>query len=359
MATQRFTIVRRNEVFLDVLASLAPGTALRDGISRILSSQTGGLIVVGYDEVVEAMSGGGFYINTAYTPNRLRELAKMDGAIILSADGSHIRSAGVHLLPDGSLPTDETGTRHRTAHRVSQQVPFPVISVSESTRTVSLYFAGMRHVLEESAAILSRADQALSTLERYKARLDEVSAVLSELELEDLVTVRDVAVVTQRAEMVHRIASEVSDYVVELGVDGRLVSMQFEELVAGVAEERILIVRDVVPGGDDAAVYGALSWLEALSSTELLDVATVARALGFGGDYDRLDEYVAPRGFRLLSRVPRLPEFVTDRLIEHFGSVQRLLAASAEDLQAVDGVGDTRARFIRDGLSRMVENSYR
>lgn len=359
MASEHFSINQRSDVFLDVLASLAPGTDLRDGISRILNSETGALIVIGHDEIVESMSGGGFYINTPYTPNRLRELSKMDGAIILSADGLHIRSAGVHLLPDGSLPTDETGTRHRTAHRVSQQVGFPVISVSESTRTVSLYFGGHRHVLEDSAAILSRANQALSTLERYKERLDEVSSVLSQLELEDLVTVRDVAVVAQRAEMVHRIAAEVSDYVVELGADGRLVALQFEELVAGVDRERLLIVRDNVPVGDESAVFAALSWLGALSPTELLDLSIVARALGFGGEYDRLEEPITPRGYRLLARVPRLPEFVNERLVLHFGNVQRLMAATTEELQAVDGIGETRARSIREGMSRMIEANYR
>jgi len=349
-----------NDIFLDILPTVAPGTELRDGLERILRGTTGALIVVGHDAVVEAMCGGGFILDVEFTATRLRELSKMDGAIILTQDSSRIVRAGVHLLPDGSLPTQETGTRHRTADRVSQQSGFPVLSVSKSMNTIALYVDGHRHVLEPSASILSRANQALATLERYKLRLDEVFGTLSALEIEDLVTVRDVAVVVQRLEMVRRIAAEIADYVIELGTDGRMVELQHAELVAGVDDDLRLIVRDHVlaPEGSAPEDTAALVALDSLSPSELLDLGLIADALGLGGSAEALDQPSNPRGYRLLAQVPRLPDYVVDRVCEHFGSLQKLLIANVDELRAVDGVGDTRARSIRESLSRLAEASF-
>ena len=229
------------------LASIAPGTALRDGLERILRGRTGALIVLGHDKTVESISTGGFDLDVPFTATGLRELAKMDGAIILDRDVTRIIQAAVHLMPDHTIPSEETGTRHRTADRVARQTGFPVISVSQSMQIIAAYVGETRHVLEDSGQILSRANQALATLERYKLRLDEVSSTLSALEIEDLVTVRDVAVVAQRLEMVTRIAREIEDYVLELGTDGRLLSLQLEELVTGVDAERELVIRDYLP----------------------------------------------------------------------------------------------------------------
>jgi diadenylate cyclase len=231
------------------LAIIAPGTSLRDGLERILRGRTGALIVLGHDRNVDTISTGGFTLDVPFTATGLRELAKMDGAIILDQDVTQIHRANVHLMPDHTIPSDETGTRHRTADRVAKQTGFPVISVSQSMQIIAAYVGETRYVLEDSGSILSRANQALATLERYKLRLDEVSSTLSALEIEDLVTVRDVAVVAQRLEMVTRIAREIEDYVLELGTDGRLLSLQLEELITGVDAERELVVRDYLPSG--------------------------------------------------------------------------------------------------------------
>ncbi len=342
-----------------VLAALAPGTALRDGLERILRGHTGGLIVLGYDRTVEDICTGGFTLDVEFSATRLRELAKMDGAIVLDTAHLRIVRAAVHLVPDPAIPTDESGTRHRTAQRVARQTSLPVIAISKSMRIIALYLDGIRHVLEESAAILSKANQALATLERYKKRLDEVSGNLSALEIEDLVTVRDVAVVVQRLEMVRRIAREIEGYVVELGTDGRLLSLQLDELFAGVETDRVQIIRDYAPGSLGARPYGdadAMRELDELSSGDLLDLSKVAQILGHHGG-DALDTPVSPRGFRLLTKVPRLPGAIVDRLVSHFGGLQKLLAASTDDLQAVGGVGETRARSVREGLSRLAESS--
>jgi diadenylate cyclase len=348
----------REDKLRATLAMLAPGTGLRDGLERILRGNTGALIVLGYDKIVDSLCTGGFPLDVEFSATGLRELAKMDGAVVLSTDGHRILRAAVHLMPDPSLPTEESGTRHRTAQRVAAQTGYPVISVSQSMRIIGLYVGGRRYVLDNSAAILSRANQALATLERYKLRLDEVAGTLSALEIEDLVTVRDAMSVSQRLEMVRRIADEIQGYGVELGTDGRLLVLQLDELMAGVDAERELVARDYIPTGRRSrSLPEVLEELAGLSATELIDLSLVARAMGYAATPEALESAVSPRGYRLLAKVPRLPGAVVDRLVEHFSSLQQLLAATVDDLQAVDGVGESRARSVREGLSRLAESS--
>lgn len=339
------------------LASIAPGTPLRDGLERILRGRTGALIVLGSDRTIDSISTGGFALDVPFTATGLRELAKMDGAVILDSDASRIVRAAVHLMPDPAIYTEETGTRHRTADRVARQTGFPVISVSQSMQIIAVYVGSTRYVLENSGHILARANQALATLERYKLRLDEVSSTLSALEIEDLVTARDVAIVAQRLEMVTRIAREIEDYVLELGTDGRLLTLQLEELITGVDQERELVVRDYLPGGRSKRTpESILEALGTLSPTDLVDISAVARAMGLSSG-EHLEHAIAPRGYRILAKVPRLPGAVVERIVEHFGSLQKLLSATIDDLQAVDGVGELRARSVREGLSRLAESS--
>jgi diadenylate cyclase len=346
------------DLLLATLRSVAPGTPLRDGLERILRGRTGALIVLGFDQVVEEMCSGGFVLDVEFSATRLRELAKMDGAIVLDATLRRILRAAVQLLPDASISTTESGTRHRTAERAAKQTGLPVISVSQSMRMVAVYVGHQRYVLEDPDIILSRANQALATLERYKARLDEVSGTLSALEIEDLVTVRDVAVVVQRLEMVRRISVEIAGYVAELGTDGRLLALQLDELIGGVGPERELAVRDYCEVRDPDGLEAVLTALGALDSAQLIDLSTIATVLAIGGpDGSDLDSAVGPRGFRLLSKVPRLPASVIDGLVTHFGSLQRTLAAGTEDLREVEGVGAHRARAVREGMSRLAESS--
>ena len=349
-----------DDLLRTTLAQVAPGTALRDGLERILRGNTGALIVLGNDKLVDSICTGGFDLDVDFSATRLRELSKMDGAIVVTGDLSKIIKASVQLVPDSRIETAETGTRHRTAERVAKQTGSPVISVSQSMRIIALYVDGRRYVLDDSAKILSRANQALATLERYKLRLDEVAGTLSALEIEDLVTLRDAMAVSQRLEMVLRIATEIESYVVELGSDGRLLSLQLDELMAGVEGERELVVRDyLVSGGGKKGrkVSDALAELDALSGTDLLDLSVISRAVGYPTGGEQLDVAVSPRGYRLLAKVPRLPNQIVDRLIEHFGGLQKLLGASIDELQAVEGVGETRARSVREGLSRLAESS--
>ncbi len=329
---------------------------MREGLERILRGRTGALVVLGFDKQVDSLCTGGFTLDVEFSATRLRELAKMDGAIVVDTRNNRIVRAATQLVPDPAIPTSESGTRHRTAERTARQTGHPVISVSQSMNLVALYLDDARHVLEDSSEILSRANQALATLERYRHRLDEVAGTLSALEIEDLATLRDVAMVAQRQEMVRRIHTEIEGYVVELGSDGRLLSLQLTELVAGLAPDRALLVQDYVhdPATDHRTHLGDL---EALEQSDLLELHLVANALGYTGGEAMLDQPISPRGYRLLARVPRLPGSVVERLVTHFGGLQRLLSANVEDLLAIDGVGGARARTIREALSRLAEAS--
>jgi diadenylate cyclase len=348
--------LRRSEALLDALRMVAPGTALRDGIDRILQANKGALIVVGDGPEVLAVCSGGFLLDAEFTPQRLSELAKMDGALILAADCSRVARGNVHLVPDPNIPTSETGTRHRTAERVARQIDVPVISVSEAMSVVTIYRDDLKYTLEPIPRVLAKANQALQTLERYKDRLDAVSGSLSALEVEDLVTVRDAVTVLQRAEMVRRISDEIEGYIVELGSEGRLVLLQLEELMGGVEDDRRLVAKDYFVATVDWELEEVMKRLAQLTTDELLDLKEVAAVLhlpqGTG-----LDWSLQPHGYRLLHKIPRLPEIVADRVVARFANLQKIMRASMKDLDEVEGVGETRARAIKEGLSRLAETS--
>jgi diadenylate cyclase len=351
---------QRSQV-LGYLALVAPGTPLRDGFERILRGRTGALVVLGHSRDVQDLCTGGFELDVPYTPTALRELAKMDGAIVLDTAATRIMRAGVHLMPDPAIPTAETGTRHRTADRLARQTGVPVIAISASMATISLYVNAYRQFVENPDQILARANQALQTLERYRARLAEATTRLSALEVEDQVTLRDVASVAQRLEMVRRLDLELSEYAAELGTEGRLLALQMHELTTGLTELGALLEKDYRPdsaNGDDESDQGfGLAQLTELDTTQLLDLLLVARTIGFSPS-DQLDTRTTTRGYRQVAQINRLPGALGERLIEHFGSLQALFAASRADLQEVEGVGEQRARAIRDGLVRVAESAY-
>jgi len=348
---------RLSDALLEALAVVAPGKPLREGVDRILQSKMGALIVVGDGPEVLNICSGGFLLDAAFSPQRLSELAKMDGAIILAADASRIARANVHLVPNPNVPTSETGTRHRTAERVARSIDVPVISVSEDLGIIAAYMGDQKHPLENIPRLLNRSNQALQTLERYRNRLEEVSANLAALEVEDFVSLRDVALMLQRAEMVMRIADEIDEYVVELGADGRLVRLQLEELLGGSADERRLVVRDYLHDDQPDSLAQAVADLSALDTEELVDLKAVAEVLRLPEGSDDLDLSLEPRGYRLLSRIPRLPDAVVERIVGHFGNLSKIMRATIDDLDDVEGVGETRARAVKEGLVRLAESS--
>ncbi|HET9690961.1 MAG TPA: DNA integrity scanning diadenylate cyclase DisA [Acidimicrobiales bacterium] len=341
---------------IEALAAVAPGRPLRAGLDRVLQAGKGALIVVGDGPDVLDLCSGGFLVDAEFSPQRLHELAKMDGAIILADDASRIARANVHLVPSPDLPTVETGTRHRTAERVARAVDVPVIAVSEDMAVITVYRGASKRALDPVARLVQRANQALQTLERYRDRLDTVTASLSALEVEDLVTARDVVTVLQRAEMVRRIAEEVEGYVVELGTDGRLILLQLEELMGGVDDDRRHVIRDYLTDDDPGAAEGALRALASLSTDRLLDLAAVAAVLRLPAGAD-VEVGLAPRGYRLLSKLPRLPEHTVEAVVGRVGSLQKLLRATVAELEEVDGITPALARTVKEGLARLAESS--
>ncbi|SEE96363.1 diadenylate cyclase [Arthrobacter alpinus] len=344
------------EALKATLARVAPGTPLRDGLERILRGRTGALIVLGYDKQIESLCSGGFEIGINFAPTRLRELAKMDGAIVCDKDVTKILRAAVQLVPDPSIETQESGTRHRTAERVAIQTGVPVVSVSQSMQIIALYVDGLRYVLEGSEKVLARANQALATLERYRARLDQVTSSLSALEIEAMVTVRDVAVTLQRHEMVRRISEEIAQYVLELGVDGRLLSLQLEELSTTRGSGADTVIRDYTDP-ETTDVDAAVTALQEIDQADLIDLSLIASVVGLGSGNDTLDNIIQPRGYRLVSGLKAIPGAVAGRLVDHFGGLQNLMAATIDELMVVDGIGELRARNVREGLSRIAEAS--
>ncbi len=342
--------------FSEILKLLAPGTLFREGLENMLRAQTGGLIVVGDNEEVLGSVDGGFNINSPLTPSRLYELGKMDGAIVISSDTDRILCANAQLIPDPNIPSDETGTRHKTAQRMAKQTGELVIAISQRRNIITLYYCDKRYVLEDIRVILTKANQAIQTLEKYRSVLDQALTDLSALEFEDLVTFTDVATVIQRAEMVHRIGLEIEGYIIEMGVEGRLIQMQLEELLSGVVEEGLLVIRDYLLEEEEEVEEepdSIFNELALTTSDDLLSLTTISKKLGHGATMNALDLSVSPRGFRLLKKIPRLPMSVIDNLVATFGNFQEILSASTDELDDVDGVGEVRANAIKEGLKRL------
>lgn len=347
---------------LKILRQVAPGTPLREGLEYILRSKNGALIVVGDDEKVREIAEGGFVVNAEFSPARLYELAKMDGAIILSEDAKRIIAANTQLIPDLSIPSTETGIRHRTAERVAKQTGALVISISQRRNVITVYKGSTKYVLRDLEVVLAKANQAVQTLEKYRTVLDQAMVNLTILEFEDAVTLHEVTKAIQRTEMTLRVVKEIEHYIAELGEESRLIVMQVEELVNNIENEGLLVIQDymVVEGKTPRDILNIIgSW----PPEDLLDLSLIARALGYSGGAEILEQGVSPRGYRILSRLPRLPLPVIENIVRTFGNFNRILQASLEELDDVEGIGEARARLIKEGLKRywnqLLQERYR
>ena len=334
---------------------VAPGTAVREGLDNIVQGGTGALISIGESEELSFLLSGGVKLEVDYTPALLYQLAKMDGAIILAANGTKIMWANVQLMPDPTILSLETGTRHRTAERVSKQTDALVIAISAARSVVSLYLDGAKYILEDIPVVLAKANQALATLDKYRTRLDQVSTRLTALEFEGGATLHDVLTVLQRSELVTRMAVEIERYIVELGTEGRLIEMQLEETMVGTAADKAALVHDYLAENTDEAFAGALDQIGRLPHQDLLDFGRLAELLGYDRKVNTLDFPVSPRGYRILGRIPRLPKLVVQQIVHEFGGLDEMLAATDAELETVEGVGEIRAKDIREGLRRLQE----
>ena len=341
----------------EILKLIAPGTPIRDGLENILRAKTGALLLItDNNEVLKQVVDGGFTINEDYTSSKLYELAKMDGAIVLSGDLKKILYANAQLIPSYEIPTLETGTRHRTAERTAKQTGELVISISQRRNIITVFKGNYRYVLEDTEVVLNKANQAIQTLEKYKKVFDTKLNILNEYEFNDIVTLENVIVAIQRAEMVMRIVEEIQRQIYELGDDGRLVKMQLEELIGGMEKEELLIIKDYMASSKkkrnpEKIVEG----LEELSYEDVAKESSIAKLLGYDSfdNYDEISVYT--RGYRILSKIPRMPSNIVENLVDSFKSFQHILAADIESLDDVDGIGEVRAKTIKQSLKRMQE----
>ncbi|MDA8081753.1 MAG: DNA integrity scanning diadenylate cyclase DisA [Actinomycetota bacterium] len=349
---------------IEALRQVSPGTGLREGLDRVLQARMGALILLGDSSEVLSICSGGFLVDAEYSPQKLFELAKMDGAIVLSADGSRIARANVHLVPDAMVPTSETGTRHRTAERVARSVDVSVFAVSEELSVITVYRQGYKSVIAPTPVLLSRANQGLATLERYRDRLSTVMSTLDLLEIRNQVTYRDVIIAIQRSEMVRRIDEEIESYLIELGDQGRLISLQLEELCYGIVSEYNNVIEDYLGPCTAGDVDKIKAYLASLETDELLDVSVVGMGLREMAPpssplhrYDdgtnealqaMLGTFMEPKGFRILSKVSRMPEDVKQTVISKLGSLFPIVEAAESEIASLPGVGNHWAKAIKD-----------
>src|SRR5215217_7013404 len=298
---------RLDSKILAAVGRIAPGTELRSALDDVIRSREGALIVIGEPSELAFLFSGGIQLDVPFRPQLLYELAKMDGAIIVNSAVTKLAYANVQLMPDPTIPSVETGTRHRTAERVAKQTDALVISISQQRETVTVFVGQSRHQLEPIADVLAKTNQALSTLETYRARLEQVVTRLTALEFQNAVMLDDVLVTLQRAELTTRTAE---------GLDA----------------------------------------LAALPYNQLLEFELLA-VLGFPASTNPLDYSVSPRGYRVLSHIPRLPDGVVKRLVASLDGLEGVVSATQRELEAVDGVGTVRAREIREGLRRLQEHN--
>jgi diadenylate cyclase len=341
---------------LSAVARIAPGTELRQAIDDIIRSKEGALIVIGEPNDLSFLLSGGIRLDQGFTNQFLYELAKMDGAIIVNTSVTKIAYANVQLMPDPTIPSSETGTRHRTAERVAKQTEALVISISQQRETVTVFVGQSRYSLEPIADVLAKTNQALGTLETYRTRLEQVLTRLTALEFQNAVMLDDVLVTLQRAELTTRMAEEIERACVELGEEGRLIRMQLEELVADVPDEKAALVYDYHADGGAERTREGLEALAAIPYDQLLEFELLA-VLGYPASINPLDHSVSPRGYRVLSHIPRLPDAVVKRVVSTLAGLEGIVRASQRELEAVDGVGTVRAREIREGLRRLQEHN--
>ena len=339
-----------NKKLEEMLLQITPGTPLREGLYNIIDAGIGALIVVGMDESVEKMLDGGFYINCDYTPERMFELAKMDGAIIVDEECKTIIYANVHLQVDRKYSSEESGTRHRTAQRAGKQTGKLVVAVSERRKTISLYKGDMRYKLKNMAEIMNEASQALKTMERYRYVLDKSLANLTILELDDIVTIYDAALVLQRFEMMMRIEEELEGYVVELGAEGRLIELQLEDLAQDIHEEMLEFLSDYK--SEEVEYESIITQLREFTNTELLEIENFASVLGYKKSYSSLDNKISPKGYRILGKISKLTKKDIEKLVSNYGELSSIQEAPIEELSDTK-LSKLKIKAIKNGLKRL------
>lgn len=335
-----------------ILRLASPGTTLREGLENVLRAKTGGLILIGDGPEVRSLCEGGFLIDDTVTAGRLYELAKMDGAIVLDEKGETIWKANVHLQPSLDWTSEETGIRHRVAARVAAQTGVTIFAVSQRRSMITIFSGTQKFVLLDIEALLVRANQALQTLERYSNELKKDFDSLSLLEFDGIASVNDFIRVIQQGEMIKRIVEEIDYYLLQMGDEGRLTKMQRDEVTNEVLPECHHVILDYAPKANRKTVTEIESALSRMEDDDITDKLSIAKLFGYGGS-EVLERPAFPRGYRILGRIPRLPSQVIDNIVKYFDNdFLRIINATVEELDEVDGIGPVRSKAIYRGLQR-------
>ncbi len=332
---------------------LIPGQPLRNGVDLIADKKTGALIVIGTSAKLEKISSGGVALsNCSYTPEMLSELAKMDGAIIVDTNVNNILKANVHLNPSDDILTSQTGTRHRTAERASVETELSVVAVSEESSTIKVFNGSNVYELEESSIIHGRVNESLQSVDRTRRRFDDAVLELGELEIENTLTNQQVLEVIQRGELLGRLSQQVRKEASDLGEDSGLVMIQIDSLESGVRNTLDLVLKDHLPKKRFRNIKKAVDEIANLTYEELNTVQHLGSVLFM----EPLDEVSVSKGYRVLGRLPGLPDNLHDSLIQKFTTLPNLLNASTEKLFEVDGIGRSRAQQLREYFDTLLKN---
>lgn len=346
-----------NEELLDIIRKTAPGTQIREGLDNVLNAGTGGLIVLSNDEAVLKLTDGGFRINDDYSPARIYELAKMDNAIVISDDLKTIVLANTQLLPDATIITNETGSRHKTAERFAKQTKKLVVSISQRRGIITLFKGDIRYVLQDNVVIQSKANQVIQTLEKYKKVFEAYIHNLDEYEFDDIVVLENVLIAIQKAEMVLRMIPELEFTIAQLGNDGRLLDMQLKQILGDTDVDEQLIIKDYSLKSTKGKIDDVLKKIRELSANDLLDSKNIASILGYDDAENPSDIEVESKGYRMLNKIHKMPSTIIDNLVKEFKNLNGLLDASIVQLDDVEGIGEVRAQKINQSLRRMKEQS--
>lgn len=338
---------RELEELFNILKIVTPGTKLRAAVDDIARAGLGALIVVGDNPDVVRIANGGFKIDHKFTQQRLMELCKMDGAIILSNDVQKIVYCNTLLTPDTGIETAETGTRHIAAERTAKQTNRPVIAISERRNTITIYYKNMRYVLKKSEELLSKAAETLRMLEKHKEILDQLLINLNILEFTSLVNLQDVISCIQRMEIMSKMTETINKYIIELGTEGSLIKILLKEVIKGLEKEQKLLLRDYSRNWEFTKTA-----IPTLTMDEIIEPNNVMRTLL----YSNLSDSVIPFGYRMLAKTS-LNEDAVEKLISHFKNMSEILNAidKPETIAEIMGEKDTK-KLIRE-LNLMKEQS--
>lgn len=335
------------------LTQLLPGEPLRIGVDLIADKKSGALIVIGSAAKLDKISSGGVdLIDCEYSPEMLSELAKMDGAIIVDEFVTKILKANVHLNPSDTLSTTQTGTRHRTAERTAEETNLTVITVSEESSLVKVFTNSETTELEEPSVILGRVNESLHSVDRMRRRFDDAVAELGELEIENSLSNQQVLEVIQRGELLTRLAKQVRSEALRLGGEAGLVLIQIDSLESGVTNTLNLVLKDHLPPKKYRNIVKATDEISRQSYEQLNDIDYLGSVLG----KLPLDDLSTSKGYRVLARLPNLPENLHDSIIQKFKTLPKLLSASPEKLYEIEGIGRGRAQQLRDYFDTLLKN---